>query len=65
MTPLGRPVVPLEYGMATMSSLGLMSTFSGKALPSSSHSCEKGRHPSDSPITMISYNIVTTEISVS
>lgn len=55
MTPFGSPVVPLLYGRVKMDSVGLMSMFSGKAIPSSSSKVHSGRHLSPSPsITNIS-----------
>ena len=56
MTPLGNPVVPLEYGKVATSVDGLMSTFSGNSFPSSSRRVLNGRHLSASPsITIMSW----------
>lgn len=55
MTPFGKPVVPLEYGIAHTSSFGFTGTLSGKAEPSSSNSASKGSQPSASPITKTSF----------
>ena len=56
ITPLGKPVVPLEYGRITRSSSGFILTFSGNDLPSSSNNTENGLYPSALPNTTISYN---------
>ena len=52
MTPLGKPVVPLEYGSATTSRAGSMLTRGGLAAVCSSSA--KGRAPSAVPKTKIS-----------
>jgi len=49
MTPLGSPVVPLEYGSTTTSSRGLIFTEGG--LGGASNSSAKGRAPSAVPKT--------------
>ena len=52
ITPLGRPVVPLEYGRTTRSFAGSMRT-AGGSTPVASNSA-KGRAPSAVPNTKIS-----------
>ena len=61
ITPLGSPVVPLEYGRTTTSSIGSILMFSGKAFPSSSNKVENGWWPSAVPNTTMFYKIKKNE----
>ena len=57
ITPFGRPVVPLENGKATRSSLASVSRFSGKSVMSLSRRLENGRHFSPVPKIIVSFQI--------
>ena len=53
ITPLGSPIVPLEYGKAATSLAGSMAKLSGKLFPSSSRRVANGLQRSRSPSIVI------------